>query len=206
VTDDRTTKQRLIDEGMRLFAERGFRGISVGEIETAAGLTPRAGGMYKHFPSKRALLEAAVERHIGELRSIGSVIELLPLGDLRAELTLLLRWLFGELVHQREICLVLEKDGRRLPDLRDRFFSEVVDAGYRQGAEFAQRRLKALPGADHFDAEAIAAAAVGAVVNFKRTEWTFGYTPLDLDEDRLVAGLVDLLCEAAARYESTGDD
>jgi len=34
---------------IELFAERGFDGTSVGEIERAAGLAPRSGALYQHF-------------------------------------------------------------------------------------------------------------------------------------------------------------
>ena len=51
-----TTRERIITEAMRLFAERGYRGTTVGDIEQAAGLAPRAGGLYKHFASKDEVL------------------------------------------------------------------------------------------------------------------------------------------------------
>jgi AcrR family transcriptional regulator len=190
--DDRTTRERLISGGLRLFAQRGFRGTTVGDIEAAAGLAPRRGALYKHFGSKQALLEAAVERHIVELRSIGDVIDLMPLGDIRAELTLLVRWLLIELDRQREVCLVLEKEGGALLELRDRFFDEVVSVGYRLGAEFVRRHVKELPGVEGIDAEAVAVAAVGAIVSYRRTQWTFGHTPLDFADERFVDGFVDL--------------
>lgn len=190
--DDRTTRERLLDEGLRLFAERGFRGTTVGDIEAAAGLVPRRGALYKHFGSKRALLEAGVERHILELRSIGGVMELMPLGDVRSELTLLVRWLLIEIDREREVCMVLEKEGAELQELRDRFFDEVISVGYRLGAEFARRHLKELPGAAGIDAETISVATVGAIVNLRRTQWTFGRPPLDLEDERFVAGFADL--------------
>src|SRR5215218_9307673 len=68
----KATADRIVDEGLRLFAENGFQGTTVGEIERRAGLTPRAGALYKHFPSKEAVLEAAFERHVAELEAIGS--------------------------------------------------------------------------------------------------------------------------------------
>jgi AcrR family transcriptional regulator len=190
---DQTTRERLLNAGIRLFADRGFRGTTVGEIEAAAGLTPRSGGLYKHFGSKRELLAAAVERHIHELQTIGNVMDLMPLGDLRAELTLLIRWLLGQLQGERELCLVLEKDGDQLPELRDRFYQEVVDVGYHLAVEYARRLVKEEPQLAELDVEAVAAIAVGAAVNHRRSEWTFGRTPLDLDDERFVAGTVDLL-------------
>lgn len=190
---ERTTRERLLGAGLRLFAERGFRGTTVGDIEVRAGLTPRSGALYKHFGSKRELLAAAVERHIHELQTIGNVMELMPLGDLRAELTLLVRWMLGQLERERDLCLVLEKNGDQLPELRDRFYEEVIDVGYRLAVEYARRFLKEVPELSDMDVEAVAVIACSATVNHRRTEWTFGRTPLGLDDERFVAGIVDLL-------------
>src|SRR5947209_7757695 len=52
-TESKATRDRLVVEAMRLFAERGFRATTVGDIEAAAGLVPRSGGLYKHFAPKR---------------------------------------------------------------------------------------------------------------------------------------------------------
>ena len=48
------TRDLMLREAARLFAERGFRGTSVADIGTACGLSGPA--VYKHFPSKDALL------------------------------------------------------------------------------------------------------------------------------------------------------
>src|SRR5687768_5216235 len=187
----RDTRERLITEGLRLFAERGFTATTVGDIEQAAGLVPRSGGLYKHFPSKRALFEAGVERQIRGVEGIERIAELLPIGDMRSELTLLARALLAELSGEREIVAVLEKDGAAFPELRDRFFAEVVQRGYRQAAQLAQRWLKSTPGGDSVDVDALATLAVGTIVAYRRTEWTFGSDPLGVDEDRFVQAFVD---------------
>jgi AcrR family transcriptional regulator len=202
---ERSTKQRLVAEGMRLFAEGGFRATTVGDIEAAAGLARRAGGLYKHFPSKRALLEAGIQRHIQEVSTAAGVIDLLPLRDLRSELTLVARWLLAELAKEREVALVLEKEGDgSLAELRERFAHEVIERGYRQGAELVARLLKhaSSPAWDH---EAVAVMAIGALVNYRRTQWTYGLTPLDIDEERLVHTFVELLAEGAGRVRGEGD-
>ena len=48
------TREVVLREAARLFAERGFRGTSVVDIGTACGITGPA--VYKHFPNKDALL------------------------------------------------------------------------------------------------------------------------------------------------------
>ena len=46
--------ERILDEASRLFRDRGFSGVSVGEIMKATGLTH--GPFYNHFASKEALM------------------------------------------------------------------------------------------------------------------------------------------------------
>jgi hypothetical protein len=41
------------------------------------------------------LLERSVERHLEAVDDLGSVLQMLPLGDLRTELTLMARWNLG---------------------------------------------------------------------------------------------------------------
>jgi TetR/AcrR family transcriptional regulator, transcriptional repressor for nem operon len=50
--------ERIVKEASRLFRERGFENVSVGEVMKAAGLTH--GAFYAHFGSKQELEEAAV--------------------------------------------------------------------------------------------------------------------------------------------------
>jgi TetR/AcrR family transcriptional repressor of nem operon len=50
--------ERIVKEASRLFRERGFKNVSVGEVMKAASLTH--GAFYAHFDSKEALQAAAV--------------------------------------------------------------------------------------------------------------------------------------------------
>jgi TetR/AcrR family transcriptional regulator, transcriptional repressor for nem operon len=50
--------ERIVREASRLFRERGFENVTVGEVMKAAGLTH--GAFYAHFGSKQELEEAAV--------------------------------------------------------------------------------------------------------------------------------------------------
>ena len=102
-----STRDRLISAATALFADRGVRGVSVGDIEAAAGLTRRGGAFYKHFSSKDAVLEASLERELAKISGVEGVLELLPLGDLAAEVTLLARWLLANLQRLRPIFHIL---------------------------------------------------------------------------------------------------
>jgi AcrR family transcriptional regulator len=48
------TRDLMLREAARLFAERGFRGTSVADLGEACGISGPA--LYKHFPNKQAIL------------------------------------------------------------------------------------------------------------------------------------------------------
>lgn len=189
------TKQRLLAEGVRLFAEKGYRETTVGEVEAAAGLEPRRGALYRHFPSKEALLEAALEEHLRSLADAAIGLDQLPVGDLRQEAMIMGRWLLAELDRERAIVRILEQDGDRLADLRDRFRHSLVDPGYEITADLARRWLG--KASDQLDIEAFSAVLLGSLVNYRRSTWTFGATPAGLDDDRFLTAWADL-CSVAA--------
>lgn len=183
------TRQRLLDAGMRLFAERGFEATSVGDIETAAGLQPRRGGLYKHFISKQALLEEALRSHLDRARTLAS--ELLDLesaqlgsGDpeiVRPLVEGLGKWFLQEFDRMEALTRLLEHEGNRLNDYVSQVKSDVVDLSYRSAAALISTIAPTTP-----DPEAQAVVLLGALVAVRRTSWTFGTPPLNIDDQRLL--------------------
>jgi AcrR family transcriptional regulator len=53
-------RDQLIDATLALVAEHGLRGLSVAAVARRVGLT--ASALYRHFPSKDALLDAVLDR------------------------------------------------------------------------------------------------------------------------------------------------
>jgi AcrR family transcriptional regulator len=202
-------RARLLDAGLRLFAEKGFRETTVGEIEASVGLAPRRGALYKHFPSKQALLEAAVQRHLDAVDAAAQVLDDVPAGDVRTEAHVLATWLLRELDAERNVIRTLEQDGDRLPTLRDRMREQVSDAGYRATAELLRRWWRATVGAGDdgtldvdaghgVDLDALAVLVLGPLINLRRSTWTFARAPLGLDDGRVVDAWADL-CERLVR-------
>ena len=54
-----TTKERIADEALTLFAAKGFRGTTVKDIADAVGI--KDASLYKHFKSKKEILNTIVE-------------------------------------------------------------------------------------------------------------------------------------------------
>ena len=73
-----TTKERIADEALTLFAAKGFRGTTVKDIADAVGI--KDASLYKHFKSKKEILNTIVEEayvHMGKMsESLG-----IPSGD-----------------------------------------------------------------------------------------------------------------------------
>ncbi len=108
-----TTRERIVEEAMRLFSEHGYAGTSIAKIEAAAGLTPGAGGLYHHFKSKEAVLAAGIERHLARLQALREIRRVLtPVGDLKAELILTARYVLAELDSESELLRILASEAR----------------------------------------------------------------------------------------------
>jgi AcrR family transcriptional regulator len=194
------TRERIVTEAMRLFAAQGYRGTTVGEIEAAAGLAPRAGGLYKHFRSKEEVLEAGIERHVSEIDVIQPALEMLPLGDPRAELTLIGRWGLTELANEMELMKVVQKDGDRFPELAAKVNERIIARGQRQAVTVVRRLLGDV--LDERQVAAVAAVALGSLVGYRVEEAMFGPRPVN-DEDFLEAW-VEMLMAYAERMLGTG--
>lgn len=185
----RAARTRLVDAAFELFAQQGFDATSVRQIETAAGFSPRSGALYQYFDSKRALLDAGLQRHLESVDEVGERIDERALGDVRVEITTLAHWLLQELDRQRQITHLLEREGERLAELRDDAREGISERGYRIGSELIARWLPDLAARER---DVFAVAAIGALVNFRRSTWTFGAPPRGLRDDDFVAGWVEL--------------
>lgn len=183
------TRERIVTAARRLFAQRGYRGTSVGDIESAAGLSPRSGALYKHFASKQEVLEAVMEEHASTVDEMRAQIASRPLGDLRAELTVFARWGLAELRHEHELTRIVMKEGERFPELAASFREAIVVRGHRLAADWVVQ-YAASRGAALEDPEAVAALLADSLVGYTLCELLFGPHPNGVDDDRFVAAWV----------------
>ena len=56
--ENRSTKQRILDEALTLFSVRGFEPVTVADIADAVGI--KAPSLYKHYKSKHDIFEAII--------------------------------------------------------------------------------------------------------------------------------------------------
>lgn len=186
-----TTRARLIECAIELFAENGYEGTSVGEIETAAGLVPRSGALYKHFPSKRALLGAALAERMDAIDRIDARIDLLPVGDIDAELTVIGRLTLAELESERQLARIVMKEGDRFPEIAADFHDAIVARGRSLGITWLTTRARAF-GIEPADPEAMAEVMADALIGRALQSFMFGDRLGRVDEARFLAAWVEL--------------
>lgn len=113
----KNTREKLIAAGRDLFSSCGYENTSVGDLENAVGLTPRAGGFYRHFKSKEDLL----------LELAGALIEtpdrlgldtVLPLEDTKAELIYIARSYWNLNSPEDGIADIIHAEAIRVPALK----------------------------------------------------------------------------------------
>ena len=192
-----STRERLVSAGMRLFAERGYQGTTVGDIEAEAGLAPRSGALYQYFAGKRELLDACIERHVRELDEMQSAMDLLPLGDVGADLTLMARWNLQDLRRRDDLYRVIRKEGDRFPELVERVYEHISERPLRRTADQLESYFREA-GVEPPDCDALVAVLVQSMSAYRAHESSYGRPPLGVDEERFVQTWVDV-CRAYAR-------
>jgi AcrR family transcriptional regulator len=195
------TRERIVDEGMRLFSQHGYAATSIAKIEAAAGLTPGAGGLYHHFKSKEAVLAAGIERQLerlGALREIRHVLG--PLGDLRAELTVTARYILAELDNESELLRILASDVRNRPQVLRAAADELVSSTFTDFATWIGERAERPIHAD--EAKAIAVFGLGSLLSSRLLRDVLGI-PVQVDDKTLIDTWVQMMATATAEASRT---
>jgi AcrR family transcriptional regulator len=191
-----STRERIVDEAMRLFSQNGYAATSVAKIEDAAGLTPGAGGLYHHFKSKDAVLAAGIERQLERLGALRRIREVLgSLGDLRAELKLTARYFLVELDEESELLRILASDVRNRPQVLTAAAEQLVGSALTGFAGWiaaeAERELSAE------QARALALFGLGSLLSSRLLRDVIGAT-VPVDDESLVDAWVQTMAMAIA--------
>ncbi|MFC4013182.1 TetR/AcrR family transcriptional regulator [Nonomuraea purpurea] len=191
----RSTRERIIDEALRLFAERGYSATSVAEIEAASGLSPGAGGLYRHFKSKYEVLSAAINEHAGRTRvqvaeSLAALSAMESSENLEERLSVLCRAGLAKVREESELTRVFFRDLSQFPELvtvvREGLLQPMFDAivtWFQAQPEYRDVKV---------DWKGIAAVLGGSVVHYRLFQETVGELPGHAEKDQFVAAWVRL--------------
>jgi AcrR family transcriptional regulator len=194
-----STKDAIVAAAMDLFGRQGYHATTVAQIEAAAGLSAGSGGLYRHFKSKRAVLEEGLDRqaaagrpladHLagqGAAQGVGDGDR--PAGRRERFRAIALAGL-ARLEEERDVNRLLVRDLASFPDLLDQVRERELRRMHRAVSGFIGRELPAEP-----DPEALAAVVMAAISHYWIMVDVFdGRHPHEVDRERFVATLVRLL-------------
>lgn len=136
-----TRRDALLAAAMNLFAEHGYDGTSVADIQIAAGLTGGSGALYKHFASKEAVLEAGVDAYLASLaENSNATVRELP-ADPREALRVIASSTIESMTGEEKVLRVLLRDLDRRPELIERLWNGVTARVYKEMADWIKRQL-----------------------------------------------------------------
>jgi AcrR family transcriptional regulator len=150
-------REQILETAAELFAAKGFHGVSVGEIGRACGISGPA--LYKHFPSKDAVLAAMLvdisQRLLDEGQSRVAAAD-----DAQDAIDALIGWHIDFALRHRALIIVQDRDWQTLaPAAR-----EQVRALQREYVDVWAGQLRRLHRGLHTDrARAMAHAAFGLI-------------------------------------------
>ncbi|WP_435768967.1 TetR/AcrR family transcriptional regulator [Nocardioides sp. SYSU DS0651] len=149
-------REQILATAADLFAARGFHGVSVAELGAACGISGPA--LYKHFPSKQAMLAEMLVSISERLLEVGRQRVAAADGDARTALRGLVDWHVEFALSRRALIVVQDRDWESLPvDARER-----VRSLQRSYIDLWAGQLQALrPGLSEAAAYAGAQAAFG---------------------------------------------
>jgi AcrR family transcriptional regulator len=106
-------RDQILASAAELFAERGFHGVSVGELGAACGMS--GPGLYKHFASKDAILADMLVSISEELLSVGQA-RAAAAGTPSDALPALVAWHVEFALSHKALIVVQDRDWASLPE------------------------------------------------------------------------------------------
>jgi AcrR family transcriptional regulator len=195
--------QRILREAMRLFAERGYERTSIADIQAAVGLAPGSGALYKHFPSKEAVLTAGMDEFVAGAERARELIRTVP-GPADEALEVLGQAAMRMLQDDRDVLRIMYRELDAFPALREEVRDRRMQATYATLAEWLRER--AARGELHVeDPEATAAVVLGSITSFRVFQALLGEPPAGLDDERFVRAWLRVMLRGMG-VEGEADD
>lgn len=186
------SRERIIREATRLFSHKGYERTTIPDIQSASGLSPGAGGLYRHFPSKEALLEEVVQRLIGSFEQRAEKLALELDREPAAFLELLGKGALDEFAEGRDAVRIALRALDHFPHLQTDFREKRIRSANVALAAWLRSQVEAGRLRDH-DSKAMAVVILGSLVCFRILEALTGEPPVRIAENRFLAAWLDLV-------------
>ncbi len=184
-----STRERIIETGLRLFSQKGYLGATTKEISAESGIAEVT--LFRHFPSKESLFKEVLATYtfLPTLKEIVPLVEVIPYEEALAEIarrfidTLRLRKDFIRIMHSE--CHLYPEEIKKL---QHSFLAEMMDT---LAAFFASRRRKGE--LKSFDGLLAARLFLGTFYHHFITREVVGIRVLDnYDDDTIIGGYINI--------------
>jgi AcrR family transcriptional regulator len=198
------TRERIVTEAMRLFSAKGFEATSISQIESAAGLSPGSGALYRHFKSKDALLNTGIDRQLDRRNAMGHIRSLFAgLGDLHAELTVLGRYLLTIIDEEIELLQIAARTPAGLSANLDAAYTALVDSLTAQLADWITAWAPALP---KRHCTVLSTLGINGLLGARIATSLFHQTRTRIADDEYLAEWTAVLCTRISNLRSLKQD
>jgi AcrR family transcriptional regulator len=180
---DASTRERLLDAAMTLFARQGYAATSIADIQQACGLSPGSGALYKHFPSKKALLQEATRRQVELMGAMRDDYNRNRPTDIQGALRRGAEQIWASIDYNSQLLRVMFREPEAIEDMIDELWTAASITAYqRVGRGLAAATEAGVAKAD--DPEATATVLVAALAYLPIAQLLVGRTPGDIDKER----------------------
>lgn len=176
-------RDRLLAAALTLFAAKGYAATSVAEIQQESGLAPGSGALYKHFGSKRELLEAAVTHRIDSIVAAREQYDAEKPRTVEEAVRSAGRLIWTNLTQSEELLRVMLREPGELAELDQKTWQVITDNAYQRFADELDASNRAgrtnIP-----DPEASAAVAIASLSYAATLRALTGRVPGNVDDER----------------------
>jgi AcrR family transcriptional regulator len=180
---DASTRDRLLDAAIALFARQGYSSTSVADIQQACGLSPGSGALYKHFPSKKALLQEATRRQVEQMGATWDEYNRTRASDTKSALRQGAEQIWASINNNSQLLRVMFREPEALDKMIDDLWSAAASTAYERTAR-ALSAAKDAGVSQVEDPEATSTVLVAALAYLPIVQMLIQRTPGKLDADR----------------------
>ena len=148
--------------------------------------------MYHHFATKESVLRAGIERHLARLEALRDIRDVLtPLVDLRAELTVMARFVLRELHDETPLLRILISESRNRPQVLNESLESLISSTLSSFAEWLGERMPGTP--SDVDKSTLASLAIGSLISSSLLGEVLGLVALEVNDETIVETWVQMM-------------
>lgn len=180
---DPSSRERLLDVALELFASRGYAATSTAEIQKASGMSPGSGALYRHFRSKNEVLRAALRRGLDRMRDSRAWRQVTTPADRLDALTRVAHAAHQTITENADLIRLMLHEPDAARDLVDELWMRNLALAYTTMGH-TLRVTASETGSEIEDPEAISAVLLAALSYMPVMQVLLGRPPGDMDPDR----------------------